>query len=209
MPKATGFAALAALTKFTATQWFTKSFVSLVEDVSRLYGKRNEVVSGLAVSGGTHKTAQVADVTVTAGSVTLDGSLFDTAAIADKDCIDPEATGVALLFGESIFSDGSAGDTLVLATDAIAYITLIVANSDGAGATSTTPKMIAVIAGTGASPTATGHLSTAQINTALAASTGVHAGVTAWVHVARLVLDENSGSPTLTVADNRNNVLGA
>ena len=209
MPKATGCSALSALTSFKATQWFTKSFVSLVDDISARYGKRNEVVSGILVTAGTHKSATVADITTTAGTVTLNGSMFDAAAISDKDCIDPEATGVNLTFGEPIFSDGSAGDALDLATDAIAYISLIIANSDGGGSTSVTPKMIAVIAGTGASPTATAQLSTAEINSALAASTGVHAGVTSWCHVAQLVLDENSGSPTLTATDNRNNVLGA
>ena len=204
MPKATGYSALAGLTTFTAKQWFTKSFVSLVDEISLRYGKRTEVLDGGVVTKGTHLTAEICDLSVTEMKVIMGGVMGTVAAISDKDCIDPE-TG----YGEPIFSDGSAGDTLVLATSAKAFITLIFCNSNGSGSTSTTPMLIAVIAGTGASPTATAHLTTAEINSALANSTGVHAGVTEWGHVARWEVHQASLGALQNFAENRNNHLTA
>jgi hypothetical protein len=205
MPKATGFSALAALTTFTAKKWFTKSFVDLVEEISLRYTKRTEILDGGLVSKGTHLSATVCDLDVGEMKIIIGGVLTTVGAISEKDCIAPEGGG----FGQAIFSDGSNGNTLSLTSTARAFITIIVCNSDGGGSTSATPLVIAVINGTGTSPTATAHISTAGINAALAASTGIHAGVTEWAHVGRFEVLEGTFGALQSNTENRNNHLRA
>jgi hypothetical protein len=213
MPKATGFSALAALTTFTAKKWFTKSFVDLVEDISRLYGKRSEVASGLLLSDAGTQSAVRCDFAYSTGSVYMNGGLVDIAG-ATKDCLAGGTTADPVIGG--IMSDGSA-EAISLATDAHAFITIIATNSTGSAAVTANNavKLVAVISGTGASPTATEHLTTAQINAALKASAGKAAGhdhshaSVVWCHVGQFQLDENSGSPNLiSSVENRNNRLG-
>lgn len=205
MAKATGYAALAALTTFTAKKWFTKSFVDLVEDISLRYTKRTEILDGGLVTKGTTLSATVCDLSVSEMKTIMGGVLTTVSAISDKDCIAPEGGG----FGQAIFSDGSNGNTLSLTSTARAFITIIVCNSDGSGSTSATPLVIAVINGTSPSPTSTAHLTTAEINAALAASTGKHAGVTEWAHVGRFEVLEGTFGALQNNTENRNNHLRA
>jgi hypothetical protein len=201
MAKATGYAALAALTTFTAKKWFTKSFVTLVDEISRLYGKRTEILDGGLVTKGATVTAEVCQIDLSEMKVILGGVLGTVAALDDKDCI------AGAEFGQSIFSDGSTGEALVIASAQTAFITLIVCNSNNGGSTATTPKLVAVINGTGPSPVATAHLTTAEINAALAASTGKHAGVTEWAHIGRWEVRQADLSALHGNTENRNNHL--
>lgn len=205
MPKATGYAALAALTTFTAKEWFTKSIVKLVDEISLRYTKRTEILDGGLVTKGTTLSATVCDLNVSEMKTIIGGVLTTVSAISEKDCIAPEGGG----FGQAIFSDGSNGNTLNLAASAKAFITIIVCNSDGGGSTSATPAVIAVINGTGPSPASLEHISTAGINAALAASTGIHAGVTEWAHVGRFEVHQADLSALQTNTENRNNHLRA
>lgn len=216
MAKATGYAALAALTTFTAKKWFTKSFVTLVGDISRLYGKRNEVQNGLLFShaGGTVNATSAA-LDMTAGTVTVDGAMADFAALNDTNVL-----AVAGNFLGPIYSDGVANTAraLTLTTDKKVYISVILINSTGAGAVGTAPKFICVISGAAAAGAATGaFLTTTEINAALASSAGNatnydHSGGASadcsWVHVARFIHADASSSLSATVSDNRNNIAG-
>ena len=208
MPKATGYAALAGLTSFRATQWFTKSIATLVDDVSRFYGSRNEVVYGLLLEDAGTQSATVGQIKVNAGSVTLAGQLTDLAAIATGDLIGGASGNIA----QGIMSDGSLEAINLSGAGAKAYVSVIAINSDGSASTGAA-KILAVISGTGASPTATAHLSTAEINSALAASAGNgsdgdHSGATGWCHVGQAILDLDT-TDWSTITDNRNNSQGA
>nr|MBP48065.1 hypothetical protein [Myxococcales bacterium] len=154
MPKATGYSALSALTTFTAKKWFTKSFVSLVEDISRLYGKRSEVVSGLLLSDAGTQNATRSDFAYSSGTVVLGGAMTDITG-ATKDAL---AGGATPVLG-AIMSDGTI-EAISLTSGKKAFITIIAANSDGAGGTSTNNAafLIPVIAGTGADPSALSHV---------------------------------------------------
>ncbi len=204
MAKATGFSALAALTTFTAKKWFTKSFVDLVEEISLRYSKRTEILDGGLITKGTTLSATVCDITVAEMKIIMGGVLSTVSAISDKDCLAPESA-----FGQAIFSDGSNGAGLTLSSSARAFITIIVCNSDSNGSTSATPLVIAVINGVGSSPVATAHLTTAEINAALAASTGKHAGVTEWAHIGRFEVLEGTFGALQNNTENRNNHLRA
>jgi len=216
MPKATGYSALAALTSFKATQWFAKSFASLVDEIALRYSKRNAINMGFFASAGGIASNTVAQVSWTAGAATLDGWLEDGGATTNYDPLGPGSYLVAIM------SNGSPAN-ITLVPSAFAYITGILINSNGTGGSDGASSLggprnlfLAVIAGTGTSPVATAHLTTAEINAALAASAGNlvagvplggdHSGATGWCHIARAVLDE--AASTLTVEDNRNNVLG-
>lgn len=212
MPKATGYAALAGLTSFRATQWFTKSIATLVDEISRVYGARNEVVHGVLFShaGGT-LSATAIPLDFTAGALTIGGTLNDLALGNDKDLFTVSAP-----ISGAIWSNGDGEDdtSFSIPSDDTAYITIIATNSDGAGSTSSTLNLVAVIAGSDNSSLDADHLTTAEINTALAASSGEsanydHSGCS-WCHVAQLVYADTSGSSwTATITDNRNNSQGA
>tara|TARA_Y100000114_G_scaffold154623_1_gene176991 strand:+ start:484 stop:1110 length:627 start_codon:yes stop_codon:yes gene_type:complete len=207
MPKATGFSALAALTTFTAKKWFTKSFVDLVEDISRLYGKRSEIIYGTAWSYGSGAADNdELKLDNSAGAVMLNGVLTDVAAATNTD-----------IFTNAIWSDGNGNDDVGfdLGASTTAKISLIYANSDANGSTQTTPRLVAIVAGTGnGAGLGSDFLTTAQINSALAASSGEdngynHSGTTHWIHVARVTYArDGSAGYTTTVSDNRNNIAG-
>jgi hypothetical protein len=219
MAKATGYAALSALTAFTAKKWFTKSFVTLVGDISRLYGKRNEVAHGLklAYGSGTLGTG-TAQLNYSAGAVTLDGSITDLAAATNTDFLAFDASKFVM---GAIFSNGTAsksGAALALTSSNEVNISVILINSTGAGGVQADAEFLCVISGAGPDGVASGSaaLTTAEINVALAASAGNDAnhdhsgGASAncnWIHVASFVLDNNGGSQTAVVTENRNNVL--
>lgn len=214
MPKATGFAALSALTTFRATQWFTKSIATLVDEISRHYSERTEITTGFEIShdGGT-KSATVLQLDVSAGSLLMAGKLNDIAAVDNKDIFAVASDG----FSGAIYSNGDGEDdtNFSLGDGDTAYITIIACNSDGAGdAAASGFKMVAIIAGDDMSSLDSDHLTTAEINTALAASEGEstnydHSGTTAWVHVAQVAYARSGATFTPTVTDNRNNSEGA
>lgn len=193
---------LSALKAFSPKKWYTTSMQTLAREVVSEYAKRTEILDGGLITKGTTLSAVKADITLAEMKVMMAGVMSTVSAISDKDCIAGEAA-----YGQAIFSDGTDGAALDLATSARAYITIIFCNSDGAGGTSAAPLVIAVIAGAGASPTATAHLSTAEINYALSQSTGIHAAVTEWCHIGRFEVLQGTFGALQNNADNRNNHL--
>jgi hypothetical protein len=194
---------LSALKAFSPTQWYTKSMQTLAKEIVSEYAKRTEITSGGLLTKGSTFNDVKSDITMAEMVIMMGGVISTVSVITDKDITDGEGA-----YGQAIWSDGSNGNTIDLDTSAKAYITVIFCNSDGAGGTSTTPLVIAVVAGTGPSPTATAHLTTAEINYALSQSTGVHAGVTEWCHIGRF--ENHQGSAAIqNNTENRNNHLEA
>ena len=86
-------------------------------------------------------------------------------------------------------------------------ITFIVSNSNGTGGANSDDADSAIIHGI-ISSSSTVHLSSKEINSALAASSGNvgnydHSGVTGWAHVAQVAY----ASSDITVTMNRNNAV--
>ncbi len=194
--------ALSALKAFSPKKWYTKSLQTLAKEIVSEYAKRTEILDGGLITKGTTLSATQVDLSLSEMKVMMGGVLSTVSAIADKNCISAEGA-----FGQAIWSDGVNGSNLSLDTSARVYISLIFCNSDGAGDVSATPLVIAVLAGTATSPTATAHLTTAEINYALSQSTGVHAAVTQWCHIGRFEVLQGTFGALQNNTENRNNHL--
>ncbi len=118
--------------------------------------------------------------------------------------------------GQSIYEDGTAATALDLDTDETCYATLIVTNSKGDGGADEdddgSPLLVLVIKGTSTDyMDETEHLSSSEIQSALEESgdEDIHAGVTAWAHVAQILITEDGagGAAFTTVTMNRNNAV--
>ena len=198
---------------FATYKWFryllTSAMNRLVDAIVLEYGRRNEVVSGGVVSEGASLAAGALFADVTAMVACLGGRLYDIAAISDDDLLVTAGN-----VGQPIYSDGTSAAALSLGTDETAYVTVVVCNSDGAGGLDTddggTALLVAIVNGTSATyENQTAHLTSQEIEAALAAATGVHDDASlSWAHVCRILFDENTGSPQTTIVMNRNNVLG-
>ena len=185
----------------SAKKWFSKQIPELVEAIRNSYWHRDEVVTGGKVSAGTTVSASVAQASWAAAELRLHGHMQALAAGTDADLFTTAGS-----VGQAIFEDGADASGISLGAGQVARVTVIACNSDGAGGAAEDddgqPLVVAVVTGTSTTFQAeTAHLSSAQVRTALATSTGEHAGVTAWVHLARA----EWGAASLTVTLNRNN----
>lgn len=200
---------LQSLTAFKSRKYPGKDVETLADTVAEAYGKRNEIVSGGVVTLGTGISSSVLPIDTTAMGLVLKG--FMMAPVAAQNDADLFATAGAV--GQAIYSDGATAAALALANPSAAYVTVIACNSDGAGgdanADGGTPLLVAVVAGVSGTLAAS-HLTSAEIQAALDASTAVHAGVTGWVHVCSIIYSRTGASTwTAPVVMNRNNVLGS
>lgn len=205
-----GKSALQRLSSFVPTSWYTTAIKNLMQKIIDAHAERSEIISGGLLSVGGTISSSALQIDMTAMSVMLKGYIM--AAIGAQNDVDLFTTASAV--GQAIFADGSSAAAILLSGTQTAYVTVIVCNSDGAGGADETdngtPLLVAVVAGTSSTYAAqTGYLTSTQIQAALEASTGVHAGVTAWAHVGRVPWANAGGSPTGTPVPNRNNVLGA
>jgi len=197
-----GKTALQALKAFRSTKWFTKDFISLASDIAAKYASRNEVLFGGLLSVDS-TGAQDLSFTQAAGEIMLAGKMHPFAAISVAR--DLHASNLV------IFSDGADASSVTLTGAVGNYISIIACNSDSAGSVSAegvAPVLVAVINGTDAATAAasTAPLTSAEIQAALEASSGVHDGVTGWVHIAHISGDVvNDGA---TLVSNLNNHLG-
>lgn len=207
MATASGKAALQALTTFC-----DGSDLHVVRDladlVSSSYQGRSEIRAGGVLSAGGTISASAMQVDLTACDTTLAGKMqAQFAALNDTDLFTTAGS-----VGQAIYTDGATAAAIALDTDEVARVAVILCNSDGAGGVTDdngAPLIVAVVAGTAATFAAqTAPPTSAQIQAALEASAGVHAGVTGWVWLGHVVWDENSASPQVTVTKNRNNHLG-
>jgi hypothetical protein len=199
--------ALQEVANFEPRRWFVKEMKRFALLVTDTFRERNEVLAGGVTTEGTGSSDTDLVVNVTELHAMLRGRLMDPiAAISDDDLFTTAGN-----IGQAIFQDGSDASGITLADEDVAKVTLIVANSDGAGGASDddndTAILIAVVAGTSGS-LGSDHLSSKQIQDALDASTGVHAGTTGWAHVALIDWEHESTGPvtTVTISMNRNNI---
>jgi hypothetical protein len=119
--------------------------------------------------------------------------------------LDMLTAGAAVL--QPVFLDGSTAAGLTLAAGQSVIGTIIVANSDGAGAVGTAAKLGVVFR----DPAAAAEVavqnppSSAEVAAALAAAEGVHDGDISWAHFATIVWAD---TPAVTVTGNPNNHRG-
>ena len=199
---------------FMSRKWFTKDIPSAVNAVVTAYGARSEVNGG-GTNGaeGASVAAGICAFTMDAIDATLNGKLKSAVGpIADKDLLDKAA---ATAIETPLFTDGATAAALLLANDEVAYCTLIISNSDGAGGVVDTdggdPVFHIIVSGTAATyDDQTGHASSEDIQAALRASSSLHEGVTGWAHVLRFRFTNPGGVPEINGIElNRNNHRGA
>ena len=116
-------------------------------------------------------------------------------------------TDYASSFGGFITSTGSAQVTALNSAATDYRITYIASNSDGVGGSNTSDNSTALVHAI-LSSSATTHLSSKEINAALAGSAGNvgnydHSGATGWVHLAQVAFESSAAAVTL----NRNNAV--
>lgn len=203
-----GRSVIAGLADFVGRGWYTKSIGDLVSKIISSMKFRNEVRTGGVVSNGATVSASVCQIDTTALDCTLNGRIkAQLAALNDADLFTTSGS-----IGQPIFQNGATAAAISLATDETAHMAVIACNTNGAGGATDTDNgaviVMAVVAGTATTyASKTAPPSSVEIQAALDASTGVHAGVTGWVWLASILWDENSGSPTRTITLNRNNVI--
>ena len=190
--------------------WY-KELTLLRQKIVDAYQARNEVIIGGIVTDGT-ATAGTMMANVTALECVLNGKIKATiSAISDDDLVDDATPGVE----QAIYEDGTDASAITLTNDKTARVTIIVSNSKGDGTVDDvdggTAVLIAVVKGTASTWNAqTRHLTSAEIQAALDASTDVHDGGASWAHVAQCLWADTGGASWLvTPTANRNNVLGA
>jgi len=186
--------------------WYTVIIKEAFQNMRDMILYRSGVRDGGVASKGTI-AADSLGLNVTAVDTTLNGNLkAQLAALVDADVM--TKAGVV---EEPIFEDGAEAETYMTGTGLqageTAYVTLIAMDGDGAGAATGdngAALYLAVIAGTQTTyMSAAAFLTDAEIETALAASTGVHDGITGWVRLADVLWDEGGGAPDATVTVNR------
>jgi hypothetical protein len=200
---------LQSLTAFKSRKYPGKDVETLADTVAEAYGKRNEIVSGGVVTLGTGISSSALPIDMTEMGIVLKGFMMAPIVAQNDDDLFATASDV----GQAIYSDGATAAGISLANPSSAYVTVIACNSDGAGgadeADGGTPLLVAVVAGVSGT-LAAAHLTSAEIQAALDASTAVHAGVTGWVHVCSIIYSRTGASTwTAPVVMNRNNVLGS
>jgi hypothetical protein len=193
---------LAKFVNYPVSKWFVTEIKNLARDVRTVLESGSAVLGGGVTTGGTI-TASALGVTTTAVDAKVNGVLkAQLGALTDTDLF-----ATALSVAQAIYEDGSDASGISLATDETAQVTLIAADTDGAGgATGDNGALlyVAVVAGTASTYAAqTTFLTSPEIRSALLASTGVHDGTTGFVRLADLLWDENSASPQVTVTVNR------
>lgn len=201
---------LQAVAQFKSRKWPGKDIELLADKVTDFYQERSEIISGGVVTEGTGTDDNELKMDMSTLNSVLNGRIM--AAVAALNDSDLFATAGSV--GQAIYQSGATAAAIALGTSypERAYITLIAANSDGAGAAqaadNAAPLLIAVVAGTaGAANRGTAHLTSQQVQDALDASTDVHDGVTGWAHVCQIVWSRTAvATYTVAVVMNRNNV---
>jgi hypothetical protein len=194
------------LANYPVRKWFDVAIRELAVDLRDMLLATTGISLGGLMAVGTTVTATALGVICDAVDAKLGGNLkLQLAALVTNVDLFATAGDVA----QAIYSDGTdaSGADLVAASGATAYVTAIVVDSDGAGAaTGDNGAMLylALMAGTAATfGAATTYLTDAEIDAALAASTGVHDGTTGWARLADILWDEGTSSPVATVVPNR------
>lgn len=202
-----GRSILSDLSQFVSRNWYVKDFTKLVQKILDVMQHRNEVVSGGVASAGATVSASVLQANITAMSSVLNGRIkAASGALTDTDLFTTAGS-----IGRATFVDGSSAAAISLSGSQTAQVALIACNTDGSGGADDLDngavKFVAVVAGTATTyASKTAPPTSVEIQAALDAATGVHAGVTGWVHLATIEWDEGGGSPVATFALNRNNV---
>lgn len=199
-----------SLSEYAVRGWYTREFPRLVTKIIEAVQHRNQVSAGGVVSAGGTISASVLQINTTALDSVLNGLM--KAQLAAQTNLDLFTTGGAA--AQAIFADGSTAAAISLGASEKAYVAILACNTNGAGAAVDTDngvvKLLAVVAGTSSTfATMDAPPSSVEIQAALEASTGVHAGVTGWVWLASAEWDEGGGSPAVTITLNRNNVAQA
>lgn len=198
---------LQAVAQFKSRQWPAKDIEKLADKIAEFFQERNEIVEGGIVTEGTGTSSSALVVDTTELRSILKGRMM--AAIAAQN--DTDLFTTAGVVGKAIYSDGADASGISLANPSTAKVTLIVCNTDGAGAADEddngTPLLVAIVAGTSTS-LGTSHLTSTQIQDALDAATGIHDGVTGWAHVCQIDWARTGAATwTVGVTMNRNNVV--
>jgi len=212
---------LQKLKAFRSKKWFRKDFETFAERVAVNYANRSEITEGGVVADGTIALTTL-KMTTTAMYGALAGRLFKIAAISDTDLL-VEAGAVGQAIWANGASEGDESITLAATSGAeatIAYVSLIVCNSDGSGDADEVDDdacgvIVAVIACDASSDEgsedytdASDFLTSQQIQDALDAS-DEHSGVTGWVHLAEVKWNcgGDGAVDASTIEMNRNNVV--
>ena len=192
------------LNAYPVKKWFTTEIPNLARDLLAHLASASAVSAGGLVANGTTVTASALGLISSAVDAKIGGVLkTQLAALVTNVDVTITAAGV----GQPIFADGTDASAISLATDEVAQVTLVVTDSDGAGAaTGEDGAMlyVAIIAGTATTyMSTTAPVTDSGILAALEASTGVHDGATGAARLADIVWDENSASPTSVTTANR------
>ena len=204
---AVGKNALQKLFNWTPRKSWYKELRKSRHQIVDSYRERSEILDGGIVTEGT-ETATELVAGIAECKVMLAGRQMTLAALATTSDLLTAATGI----GQAIYDDGSNATAAALASGEVAYVTLIICNTDGAGGADTddggTCLVVAVISGSGTGDYDAEHVTSAEIQAALDASDGVHDGTTAWAHLAQLTWTDTGGSAwAIAVTMNRNNVV--
>lgn len=186
--------------------WFTKELPTLRDKIIFAHKYRNEVRSGGVLSAGLTVSTSILQIDMTALDVILNGRM--KAQLAALNDIDLFATAGSI--GRATYSNGADASGILLGGAETAKVAVIACNTDGAGGKEDADngagvKIVAVVAGTATTYAAkTAPPTSVEIQAALDAATGVHAGVTGWVWLGHIAW---AGTPSATIVLNRNNVL--
>ena len=186
--------------------FYQKTVGALVDAIIDAFTKRTELHVGGTLADGASTSTSTMRINF-AGLVGTLGTFLGVvkafpAATGDTD-LNVLVVGAKCL--NAIYENGAAAHARTLAASEALQFALIVANSDGAGGVGA-PKLLVVFAGTAATAAdQTAPPSSGAIQRALAASSGVHDGTTAWAWVAYGTWDD---SPAMTATMNVNNVAG-
>jgi hypothetical protein len=213
---------LQKLKSFRSNKWFRKDFETFAERVAVDYANRSEITEGGIVTDGTISLTEL-KMSVTAMKGVLAGRTFTIAAISDKDLLLNATTGASHAIWANGAAEGDESITLAATSGAeatIAYVTLIVCNSDGSGDVDEVDdnacgQIVAVIACDASSDEgsedytdASDFLTSTQIQAALDAS-DEHDALTGWIHLAEVKWNcgGDGAIDASTIEMNRNNAV--
>lgn len=205
-----GYTPLKSLADFNENNHgFWKTTAAALRDaVIEAYRTRTEVIgsaNGLAAGASLAADALHLDFSGwQATSMLNQGQGFGL--LPDGADLDVLTAGAAVL--QPIYPDGSDASGVTLGAGEAARISLIIADSDGAGGAVTDPeaglKVLLIVDQPSTTPE-DAPPGSGTIQAALEAATGVHDGTTAWSWLGHLLWED---TPAITFVDNTNNHLG-
>ena len=185
---------LSKFAQLPVNRWYRTEIRKLAQDIRDLFLSSSAVLGGGVVTAGTALADEIA-VSATASDLKLAGTLkLQLAALTDVDLL---TTLTAV--GQAVYLNGTTAAARTLVADETLYVTVIAANTDGAGGITgdgADAKYVAVLSNEGdvAYPTDT------AIAQALRLSASVHDGTTGWVRLADILWVDVGGAAWTDVA---------